>query len=680
MQNNPQTETNSICSLNNAMSSLTIEDSPPSKLKIGYCFDERMLLHKDFQNKHQECPERAMTVYLNILEQGIANQLIRVFPDDPKDEDILSVHTQAYYDLIKSLQFDGKGNPRSKNETKKSLKEKDSYDNFFTYDAAMVAAGSLMATCRFILQNKLDHAFAIIRPPGHHADTSSCKGFCIFNSVAIATEYIHKTFPKVKVAIIDWDVHHGDGTQKIFYNKSDPLFISIHRHDKGTFYPYVTGFAKETGEGEGIGRNVNIPIDTKGTVTNGACAVGDAEYIAIFDKIVMNIVSEYEPDVVIVSCGFDAGENDVCGKMKCTPIAYAYMTKRLMMMGKKIIFALEGGYTLDTLKRCSESVFRTMLGEKRPFEGLMAGNYANFNQDMKFDIDLLINNYGKIYRPIGYVCEEMNDVIKIQKEFWKCFKKDSKKSFESKKENILRISDHEEVIKQLGDLLNDVLVNEKEFNNGECDYIMFKIGKVLLNPKKENEENMETYFTKLKWKIKSIRSVQHELGFNIEGIHYTKLRSNATKQQKLLNWTRSEMKYDLDPIVISEMLTLLFQHLSISTSEIVNQLNDFISKIKSKMLNSKIIFDLYNTDLIIIASTPPPDPEPEKKEEGESGKKKRFNKFKAKQKPKINLSFGISGIKKKNINILTLSEQIVENNFINGLESLSHYISENVMN
>jgi len=164
------------------------------------------------------------------------------------ESQILKVHSEAYLNSIKNLQFDLNGNIRDKNTSSHTLKEKDSYDNYATFESAKLATGSLIEICKNILSKKIEHGYAIIRPPGHHADMSTARGFCIFNSVAIAVKYILNKNPKTKIAILDWDVHHGDGTQSIFYKDSNPLFISIHRHDNGKFYPFKTGFVKEKGE------------------------------------------------------------------------------------------------------------------------------------------------------------------------------------------------------------------------------------------------------------------------------------------------------------------------------------------------------------------------------------------------------------------------------------------------
>ena len=332
-----------------------------------------------------------MSVYLNLVLKEINKKLIRIQCEEAKEADILRVHTKEYLEKIKSISE----NAKDKNITNHNLSEKVSYDNYATYESASLATGGLISICKNILSKKIENGYAIIRPPGHHADMSTAKGFCIFNSVAVAVKYILNKNPKMKIAILDWDVHHGDGTQTIFYKDDNPLFISIHRHDNGKFYPFKTGFVKEKGEEntKGLGFNINIPLDTKCVISKGASCIGDAEYINIFENIIMPCLTEYNPDIIFISCGYDAGENDFSGCLKCTPFAYAFMTEKLLSLNKNLIFALEGGYTLDTIRRCSEATIRTLLGEDIPWKGVMIENYSEFNSDNNFNLYFLINNY-----------------------------------------------------------------------------------------------------------------------------------------------------------------------------------------------------------------------------------------------------------------------------------------------
>ena len=178
--------TDNLSNLNEEFSKLSISSQKSKKPKVGFNFDERMLLHKDTTNKHQECPERIMSIYLNLYLKNLVSSMTKIPSIESTESQILKVHSEAYLNSIKNLQFDLNGNIRDKNTSSHTLKEKDSYDNYATFESAKVASGSLINSVNYILENKVDYIFSIIRPPGHHADNSNCKGFCIFNSVAIA--------------------------------------------------------------------------------------------------------------------------------------------------------------------------------------------------------------------------------------------------------------------------------------------------------------------------------------------------------------------------------------------------------------------------------------------------------------------------------------------------------------
>ena len=634
----------------------------PKKPKVGYTFDERMLLHKDTTLKHQENPERLMSIYLNLYLKNLTNSLIKIPSIESSESEILKVHSSSYLNQIKNLQFDTNGNPRDKNTSSHTLKEKDSYDNYATFESAKIACGSLINSINYILDKKIDYAFNIIRPPGHHADESNCKGFCIFNSIAIGVEYLKSKFPEKKIAIIDWDVHHGDGTQKIFYNKKNPLFISIHRHDKGKFYPQITGFTKEKGENEGEGYNINIPLDTKCNITNGPSCIGDAEYIEIFDKVIIKILNEYQPDFIFVSCGFDAGENDLSGQLKCTPISFMFMTRKLIDFGKNVIFALEGGYTIDTIMRCSESVVRTLLFEDNSFRNCLSGNYLDFKFWDLFNDDKIINNYEKIFKPIFYVMEQVNEGLKDYEKYWKCLS-DVKLRFLKEKE-FLRKDDFDKENEILKKVLLDnkfIIDNKEDFIKENEDFIIFKIGKNLINDNKDENKFIRK-------KILSYRSVQFELGFNIESIKFTKLRANPTKISKLLNWNRDEMKYDMNNNIISEILSKFFQNLNVKNKDIIKFLDEIINKVKTYFEND---IDIYNCDFILVPKII--NIEKNKKDD----EKKKF-KIVRKIEKAVFTAF-VNGVKNKNIYFYQNGKDN-NKNFINGLYSLRNFIKENVMN
>ena len=691
METNPLQAMPSLTSLTDEMGKLNLNDNisqissttnatnKSKKRKIGFCFDERMLLHRDSKHVHQECPERAMSVYINLVLKELTNKLIRIQCEEAKEEDLLRVHTEEYLNKIKEI---SENNSKNKNVTNHHLSEKDSYDNFATYESAKLATGSLIEICKNILSKKIEHGYAIIRPPGHHADMSTARGFCIFNSVAVAVKYILNKNDKIKIAILDWDVHHGDGTQAIFYNEQNPLFISIHRHDNGKFYPFKTGFVGEKGDQNGVGYNINIPLDTKCAISKGPSCIGDAEYINIFEKIIMPCLTEYNPDIIFISCGYDAGENDFSGCLKCSPFAYAFMTERLLSLNKNLIFALEGGYTLDTIKRMSETTIRTLLGEEIPWKGNMVQNYLDFNNDNFFNLDYLMNNWENIFRVVPYVAEHLNIIIDEHKKNWKCLENNNikikdkykpKKIEENKdKENTnTNVNNNfflrKDVLSNEQNNINEILtplllLNKEDFYNKHEEFIIFKIGEELVN----NKNDINAYYNK---KILSYRTCLKELKFNIESIKFTKLRANATRIYQLLNWDRDEMKYDMNSNIISEILMLFFQNLKMKNKEVLALLDSFIKKMKNILNN----IDLFNCDLIIIPKIIP-------LEDNDKNTPKKKTKLFSK-KDKIEFEFFINGIKNKNISIYSNENSSMnKQNFIKGLEGLRNFINENVMN
>ena len=691
METNPLQAMPSLTSLTDEMGKLNLNDNTSQissttnatnkskKRKIGFCFDERMLLHRDSKHVHQECPERAMSVYINLVLKELTNKLIRIQCEEAKEEDLLRVHTEEYLNKIKEI---SENNSKNKNVTNHHLSEKDSYDNFATYESAKLATGSLIEICKNILSKKIEHGYAIIRPPGHHADMSTARGFCIFNSVAVAVKYILNKNDKIKIAILDWDVHHGDGTQAIFYNEQNPLFISIHRHDSGKFYPFKTGFVGEKGDQNGVGYNINIPLDTKCAISKGPSCIGDAEYINIFEKIIMPCLTEYNPDIIFISCGYDAGENDFSGCLKCSPFAYAFMTERLLSLNKNLIFALEGGYTLDTIKRMSETTIRTLLGEEIPWKGNMVQNYIDFNNDNFFNLDYLMNNWENIFRVVPYVAEHLNIIIDEHKKNWKCLENNNikiKDKYKPKKieENIDKENTNtnvnnnfflrKDVLSNEQNNINEILtplllLNKEDFYNKHEEFIIFKIGEELVN----NKNDINAYYNK---KILSYRTCLKELKFNIESIKFTKLRANATRIYQLLNWDRDEMKYDMNSNIISEILMLFFQNLKMKNKEVLALLDSFIKKMKNILNN----IDLFNCDLIIIPKIIP-------LEDNDKNTPKKKTKLFSK-KDKIEFEFFINGIKNKNISVYSNENSSMnKQNFIKGLEGLRNYINENVMN
>ena len=231
--------------------------------------------------------------------------------------------------------------------------------NNWTYYAAVLSAGGAIAAVRETLGGGVKNAVAVIRPPGHHAEHESAGGFSIFNNVPIAVKVAQKEWPTRcrKVLILDWDVHHGNGIQQAFYKDPNVLYISVHLHEDGGFYPHNSyGDHIHCGEDAGLGRNVNIPWSSNGN--------GDSDYIFAFQHVVMPIAQEFDPDLVVISAGFDAAVGDPLGGCIVTPAGFAHLTHMLMSLANgKIVACLEGGYNVDSVEASAVAMTRTLMGE-----------------------------------------------------------------------------------------------------------------------------------------------------------------------------------------------------------------------------------------------------------------------------------------------------------------------------
>lgn len=241
--------------------------------------------------------------------------------------------------------------------------------NQSTAESAYLAAGSVIEMTQRILEGKLANGVAVVRPPGHHATCGCSMGFCVFNSVAVAARAALREHwgNARRVLILDWDVHHGNGTQKIFESDSSVLYISIHRYDDGEFFPGGTrGHFANAGIGTGRGYTVNIPWDCPGGRDGSP---GDADYLLAFEQIVEPMCGDFRPDVVLVSAGFDAAVGDPLGGCQVTPGGFYEMTRRLQALPSakgRVIIALEGGYNLKSTARSMSACTSALLGDACP--------------------------------------------------------------------------------------------------------------------------------------------------------------------------------------------------------------------------------------------------------------------------------------------------------------------------
>ena len=326
------------------------------KTKTGIIADARYMDH-DMGSFHPESPKRVKAI-MDMIEKEIEFPFLRVEPRPAREEEIRWIHTPGYFDILKKTA--GKERCQLDPDTSTSAR---------SFETALLAAGGLLAGIDSIFSGKIKNTFAAVRPPGHHAEASRAMGFCLFNNIAIATEYLLKKHGLHRILIVDWDLHHGNGTQNSFYSRKDVFYFSTHQ------YPHYpgTGHWSETGVDAGKGFNLNVPLSAGKT---------DADYTYIFKTVLAPVAEAYKPDFILVSAGFDTAFSDPLGAMEITSQGFSALARELILMAQKysqdrILFVLEGGYDLDALKAGVKQVLLQLSGSAgepdvkiEPSEGL----------------------------------------------------------------------------------------------------------------------------------------------------------------------------------------------------------------------------------------------------------------------------------------------------------------------
>ncbi len=278
---------------------------------------------------HPECADRLRAIDTGLTERGLYDKLVRTAPPQVTTGDLCRVHDSAYVESILSLR--GKNVPLD-GDTAVSPR---------SVEAALYAAGAVKAGVRAVLEKTCDIAFCPIRPPGHHAESNRAMGFCLFNNVAVGAAYALAEMNLKRVMIIDPDVHHGNGTQHIFYDRADVFYFSIHQYP---FFP-GTGAAEETGSREGAGHTVNVPLPP---------GMGDREYLYVVERLLCPLIADYRPELVLFSAGFDAHILDPLGQMDVSNEGFRAMFETVLHTLEDLaipsVFALEGGYSLEALR------------------------------------------------------------------------------------------------------------------------------------------------------------------------------------------------------------------------------------------------------------------------------------------------------------------------------------------
>ena len=307
----------------------------------GIIIDRRYLNHS-MGSFHVESPER-LEVILDMIDREITFPYYQIEPRLASEEELLWIHTREHVDRIRSTA--GK-------ET--VVLDPDTSTSPLSYETARLAAGGLLQSLEHILDRDISNALAPVRPPGHHAEAHRAMGFCIFNNVAIAAEWLLHQAGLSKILIVDWDLHHGNGTQNSFWERSDVLYFSTHQFPH---YP-GTGHWSESGAGQGEGFTMNIPLSP---------GKSDADYLYIFQKILSPAARQFAPDAILVSAGFDVAAADPLGGMEITAQGFASLTHELMVLGQdlckgRLLIALEGGYDLSALANGTREVLGQLSG------------------------------------------------------------------------------------------------------------------------------------------------------------------------------------------------------------------------------------------------------------------------------------------------------------------------------
>jgi acetoin utilization deacetylase AcuC-like enzyme len=303
----------------------------------------------DIYSKHDtgefayENAGRLRAIHEGLEENGLLPRLQRKGPYRANTDWVETVHDPEYIETVKRDAADG----ARQLSTGHTLISRDSFD------VALWAVGGVLAGCDEVMGGKSRRVFSAVRPPGHHASAGKGMGFCIFNNAAVAARYVQKRYGLGRVLIVDWDVHHGNGTQDIFYRDGSVFYFSTHQWP---WYPW-TGAAEETGEGDGEGTTLNVPLPA---------GSGDRELIEAFNSKLRPAMDRFRPEFVLISAGFDSRTGDPLGRFRVTDIGFGKLTEIIMAIARnhaagRLVSVLEGGYSLEGLASAVSAHLRALL-------------------------------------------------------------------------------------------------------------------------------------------------------------------------------------------------------------------------------------------------------------------------------------------------------------------------------
>jgi acetoin utilization deacetylase AcuC-like enzyme len=342
----------------------------------------------DTPELHVEDPRRVGRVKELIDKSGLMNELTSVAPWPADYEDVGMFHTRDYIRTVLDISVNqGSGDAGQGARLTRG-----------SFEIAMLAAGGAIAAVDAVLNGTVDNCYALVRPPGHHAVADRGMGFCIFNNVAVAALHALQRNRAERILIVDWDVHHGNGTQEAFYHDRRVLFVSLHQEG---LYPADSGLVEQVGDGAGEGHTVNLPLPA---------GSGDAGYLAAFERVVVPIAREYAPDLVLVSCGLDASRSDPLGRMVVSADGFRRMTRYLKEVaddfaGGRMAVMHEGGYSQSYAPFCGLAVVEELAGTRTAMSDLsgQAGvDRLRPSREVGLDID-----------------RALREIIEFQSRYWK---------------------------------------------------------------------------------------------------------------------------------------------------------------------------------------------------------------------------------------------------------------------
>lgn len=307
-------------------------------MKTGVVLDRRYMDH-DMGAWHVESPAR-VEVLLRMLDEDPPVPLQRIAPRPATGEELGFVHERGYIDLVRST------------AGQTVVMDGDTVAGPRTFDAALLAAGGFLESLDRVMDGTVRNAFALVRPPGHHAEASRAMGFCFFNNAAIGAEHLVRRHGLGRVLVVDWDLHHGNGTEQAFYGRRDVLYFSVHQ---APLYP-GTGAARSFGRGEGFGYNLNVPL---------RAGKGDDDYALVLEKVLGPVAARFEPEFIVASVGFDIAAGDPLGGMAVTAAGFGRLAAVLSGLAERtaagrLALVLEGGYDPTALREGVRETLRAL--------------------------------------------------------------------------------------------------------------------------------------------------------------------------------------------------------------------------------------------------------------------------------------------------------------------------------